>query len=134
MIAVIFEVEPADRDAYFRIAAELRPLLDKVDGFISIERFQSLTNENRILSLSFWRDEEAITQWRNLEAHRAAQTAGREHVFRDYRLRVAQVVRDYGKRERAEAPTDSRDVHTSTLPGRSPGERRGAIRDPGAKS
>ncbi len=133
MIAVIFEVEPADRDAYFRIAGELRPLLDDIDGFISIERFQSLNDENRILSLSFWRDEEAVTQWRNLEAHRAAQAVGREGVLRDYRLRVANVVRDYGIRVRLEAPTDSTDVHSSTLPGRSPGGRRGAIRDPGAK-
>mgnify|MGYP003395122637 CR=1 FL=1 len=111
MIAVIFEVEPADRGAYFRIAGELRPLLNEIDGFISIERFQSLTNEDCILSLSFWRDEEAVTQWRNLEAHRAAQAAGRERVFRDYRLRVAHVARDYGMRERAEAPKDSVTAH-----------------------
>jgi heme-degrading monooxygenase HmoA len=111
MIAVIFEVEPSDREAYFRIAAELRPLLDDIDGFISIERFQSLSDESQILSLSFWRDEEAITKWRNLEAHRAAQSAGRGGVFRDYRLRVAHVVRDYGMQERAEAPTDSRIRH-----------------------
>jgi heme-degrading monooxygenase HmoA len=111
MIAVIFEVEPAERDAYFRIAAELRPLLDEIDGFISIERFQSLSDERHILSLSFWRDEEAIKQWRNLEAHRAAQSAGRGGVFRDYRLRVAQVVRDYGMIERAEAPKDSHSTH-----------------------
>ncbi len=109
MIAVIFEVEPADRAAYFRIATELRPLLDEIDGFISIERFQSLSDDTRVLSLSFWRDEEAITQWRNLEAHRAAQSAGRASVFHDYRLRVARVVRDYGMNEREEAPTDSRD-------------------------
>jgi heme-degrading monooxygenase HmoA len=108
MIAVIFEVAPANRDAYFRIAGELRPLLDEIDGFISIERFQSLSDESRVLSLSFWRDEDAIARWRNLEAHRAAQTAGRAEVFRDYRLRVAQVVRDYGMSERDEAPEDSR--------------------------
>ncbi len=108
MIAVIFEVEPAEREAYFRIATELRPLLDEIDGFISIERFQSLNDESRILSLSFWRDEQSVTHWRNLEAHRAAQSAGRGGVFRDYRLRVAHVVRDYGMRERAQAPTDSR--------------------------
>ncbi len=111
MIAVIFEVEPADRDAYFRIAAELRPSLDEIDGFISIERFQSVSDDSRILSLSFWRDEEAIAQWRNLEAHRAAQSAGRGGVFRDYRLRVASVVRDYGMKERSEAPRDSRSAH-----------------------
>lgn len=112
MIAVIFEAEPAERDAYFRIAAELRPLLDDIDGFISIERFQSLSDEGRVLSLSFWRDEEAIKQWRNLDAHRAAQSAGRGGVFHDYRLRVAHVVREYGMQERTEAPTDSRNVHS----------------------
>lgn len=111
MIAVIFEVEPADRDAYFRIAAELRSLLDEIDGFISIERFQSLSDEGRVLSLSFWRDEEAIAQWRQREAHRAAQSEGRSGVFRDYRLRVAHVMRDYGMHERAEAPADSQAVH-----------------------
>ncbi len=113
MIAVIFEVEPRDggRDAYLRIAAELRPLLDEIDGFISIERFQSLNDERRILSLSFWRDEEVIAQWRKLEAHRAAQSAGRGGVFADYRLRIAHVVRDYGLNERAEAPADSRAAH-----------------------
>lgn len=108
MIAVIFEVEPADRDAYFRIAGELRPLLGEINGFISIERFQSLSDPQRVLSLSFWRDEEAIARWRNLEPHRAAQHAGRASVFRDYRLRVAEVVRDYGLHEREEAPADSR--------------------------
>src|ERR1700741_1255259 len=102
MIAVIFEVEPhvAHRDDYFRIAAELRPLLNVIDGFISIERFQSLSDESRILSLSFWRDEEAITAWRNLEAHRAAQGEGRARIFQSYRLRIAHVVRDYGMSDR----------------------------------
>ncbi len=111
MIAVIFEVEPADRDAYFRIAGELRPLLDEIDGFISIERFQSLSDEKRVLSLSFWRDERAVTQWRQREAHRAAQALGRGGVLRDYRLRVAHVVRDYGLHERTKAPEDSRTAH-----------------------
>lgn len=112
MIAVIFEVEPAHRDDYFRIAAELRPLLDEIDGFISIERFQSLSNEGRILSLSFWRDEAAVVQWRKLEAHRAAQTEGRARIFRNYRLRIANVVRDYGLNVREQAPEDSRRIHT----------------------
>jgi len=112
MIAVIFEVEPRARDDYFRIASELRPLLAEIDGFISIERFQSLSDENRILSLSFWRDEEAIAKWRNLEAHRAAQAEGRARIFHDYRLRIAPVVRDYGMSERAGAPKDSREAHT----------------------
>jgi heme-degrading monooxygenase HmoA len=113
VIAVIFEVWPADgrRDTYLNIAAELRPLLDAIDGFISIERFQSLTDDRKLLSLSFWRDEHAIAQWRSLEAHRAAQAKGRAGVFRDYRLRIAGVVRDYGLSERAEAPSDSRQAH-----------------------
>jgi heme-degrading monooxygenase HmoA len=113
MIAVIFEVWPADgrKQAYLDIAAALRPELEKIDGFLSIERFQSLTEEGKILSLSFWRDEEAVKAWRTLEPHRQAQRAGRNGVFRDYRLRVAHVVRDYGMNERAEAPADSREKH-----------------------
>jgi heme-degrading monooxygenase HmoA len=109
MIAVIFEVEPAAgrRDAYLGIAAELRPLLEGIDGFISVERFQSLANPDRILSLSFWRDEEAVTRWRTLPAHRAMQAAGRAGIFAGYRLRVAAVVRDYGLHERDEAPPDA---------------------------
>ncbi|SEB62219.1 Heme-degrading monooxygenase HmoA [Nitratireductor aquibiodomus] len=113
MIAVIFEVQPAEgrRDAYLGIAADLRPLLDGVDGFISIERFQSLNDESRILSLSFWRDEEAVRAWRNTEEHRQAQRAGRGGIFAGYRLRIAHVLRDYGMTERAEAPEDSRALH-----------------------
>lgn len=109
MIVVIFEAEPhgAHRDDYLRIAAELRPLLEEIDGFISIERFQSLSEETRILSLSFWRDEAAVAKWRKLESHRAAQREGRARIFRDYRLRVAHVLRDYGLRERGEAPDQS---------------------------
>ena len=110
MIAVIFEVWPADgrKQTYLDIAAELRPELEKIDGFLSIERFQSLTDEGKLLSLSFWRDEVAVKAWRTLEHHRQAQKAGRSGVFRDYRLRVAAVARDYGLNERAEAPADSR--------------------------
>jgi len=113
MIAVIFEVWLADgrKQTYLDIAAELRPELEKIDGFLSIERFQSLTDESKLLSLSFWRDEAAVKAWRTLEHHRQAQKAGRGGVFRDYRLRVAQVARDYGLNERAEAPTDSREKH-----------------------
>ncbi|MER8818644.1 antibiotic biosynthesis monooxygenase [Mesorhizobium sp. M0991] len=109
MIAVIFEVEPAAgmRDAYLSIAADLRPLLDGIDGFLSIERFQSLADPNRILSLSFWRDEDAVKAWRNTQEHRQAQKAGRGGIFADYRLRIAHVVRDYGLTERAEAPADA---------------------------
>ncbi len=113
MIAVIFEVHPtAGRDKeYLDTAAALRSHLEKADGFISIERFQSLTDPGKILSLSFWRDEAAVEAWRNLEAHRAAQARGRGGVFADYRLRVASVIRDYGMTNRAEAPRDSRERH-----------------------
>src|SRR5215831_12650440 len=108
MIAVIFEVVPAPgrRQDYLDLAASLRPELEKIDGFISIERFASLYNEGKILSLSFWRDEESVAQWRRLAEHRAAQAAGRGGIFRDYRLRVASVIRDYGMFDRAQAPSD----------------------------
>jgi len=98
MLAVIFEVIPAPgrREEYLDLATQLRPELEKIDGFISVERFASLTNENKILSLSFWRDEEAARRWRNLAGHREAQARGRSGVFADYRLRIAGVVRDYG--------------------------------------
>ena len=113
MIAVIFEVEPHPerKAAYLEAAARLKPLLEGIDGFISVERFQSLTQPGRIVSLSYWRDEAAVRAWRNLEAHRRTQAAGRESIFADYRLRVAEVLRDYGMRERAEAPEDSRAAH-----------------------
>ena len=113
MIAVIFEVQPdlGREQEYLDIAARLRPLLDDIDGFISIERFSSLSTPGRVLSLSFWRDEEALTTWRQMEPHRAAQALGRSEVFADYRLRIAGVIRDYGMHERAEAPADSRARH-----------------------
>ena len=113
MIAVIFEVLPADgqRQTYLDIAADLRPLLNTIDGFISIERFESLTTPGKVLSLSFWRDEQAVESWRKLEAHRAAQASGRVEVFADYHLRVATVLRDYGMFSREQAPADSRAVH-----------------------
>ncbi|MBB6094128.1 heme-degrading monooxygenase HmoA [Povalibacter uvarum] len=113
MIVVIFEAVPLPgrADAYFDAAATLRPLLTQIDGFISIERFESVSQPGRFLSLSFWRDEEAVAIWRNLEAHRAIQAAGRRSIFADYRLRVAHVVRDYGLDDRNEAPDDSRGVH-----------------------
>ena len=113
MIAVIFEVVPAPgrTQEYIDLAASLRPELDKIDGFISIERYASLVNEGKIVSLSFWRDEEALAKWRNIERHRIAQARGRKEIFADYRLRVASVVRDYGLHERAQAPADSREVH-----------------------
>jgi heme-degrading monooxygenase HmoA len=113
MLAVIFEFEPAGekRDDYLDLAAALRDELDGIDGFISIERFESLSQPGKLLSLSFWRDEQAIATWRNLEQHRRAQRAGRAGIFSDYRLRVASVVRDYGMHERDAAPADSREVH-----------------------
>jgi heme-degrading monooxygenase HmoA len=113
VIAVIFEVEPRDgrRQDYLDIAAELKPRLAEIDGFVSIERFESLVTPGKILSLSFWRDEAAVTQWRELSEHRRAQAAGRGGIFADYRLRVAGVLRDYGMHDRAAAPADSRAVH-----------------------
>ena len=110
MIAVIFEVVPraGETQRYMDTAAALRPRLEGIDGFNSIERFQSLSDPAKLLSLSFFRDEAAIAQWRQLESHRAAQAAGRHALFADYRLRIAHVVRDYGMTERAEAPGDSR--------------------------
>ncbi len=113
MIAVIFEVwpEPDRKQEYLDIAASLRPLLEQVDGFISIERFESLSEPGKILSLSVFRDEAAVARWRRLEAHREAQSSGRNGIFRDYRLRVAGVIRDYGMAERTQAPGDSRDQH-----------------------
>lgn len=114
MIAVIFEAFPREgrKEAYLEAAARLRPLLSQIDGFISIERFESLSQPGRILSLSLWRDETAIAQWRNFEAHRNVQSAGRAAILADYRLRVAHVTRDYGMNRRAEAPTDSRRAHS----------------------
>ncbi len=109
MFAVIFEVEiAADHQAdYLSIAASLAQQLSHIDGFISIERYQSLTQPGKLLSLSFWRDQAAIQQWRNLAEHRQAQSLGRKAIFRDYRLRVVSVLRDYGMQERAQAPDDS---------------------------
>ena len=113
MIAIIFEVEPAAgrQQDYRDIAAEMRPLAEAVDGFISVERFQSLTNPGKLLSISFFRDEAAVAEWRRLEAHREAQAKGRGGVFKGYRLRVAQVLRDYGMDARDEAPEDSRSMY-----------------------
>ena len=113
MHAVIFEVWPKEegRQQYLDIAASLRPQLEEMDGFISIERFESLSEKGKILSLSFWRDDAAITAWRQIEAHRMAQAKGRGALFRDYRLRIAGIIRDYGMSERAEAPADSRERH-----------------------
>ena len=113
MIAVIFEAEPAtgQMQTYLDLAASLRTQLTEIEGFISIERFQSLSDPKRLLSLSFWRDEIAVAQWRQLESHRRAQAAARDRVFDDYRLRIAEVIRDYGMTDRVQAPTDSKTVH-----------------------
>jgi heme-degrading monooxygenase HmoA len=113
MLAVIFEFEPvaARRQDYLNFAAELGQQLETIDGFISIERFESLTQPGKLLSLSFWRDEAAISAWRNLEQHRAAQRAGRDGIMADYRLRVARVIRDYDMQNRSAAPDDSKNFH-----------------------
>lgn len=113
MIAVLFEASPKEgkHQEYFDLAAQLKPELLKVDGFISIERFQSINSAGKILSLSFWHDEKSIVQWRNVELHRYAQREGRKIIFDDYRLRVASVLRDYGMHDRNEAPGDSKHFH-----------------------
>lgn len=113
MIAVIFEVmpHPERKGEYLDMAALMRPLVDEIDGFISVERFQSLTNPDKLLSLSFFRDEAAIDDWRRLSKHRAAQSAGRAGMFTDYHLRIAHVIRDYGLFDRDEAPSDSKAAH-----------------------
>jgi heme-degrading monooxygenase HmoA len=114
MIAVIFEVIPnqGKKEEYLNIAASLRPELDHIEGFISIERFQSFSDPEKVLSLSFWKDEKSIQQWRNLEMHRDAQAKGRNEVFKDYHLRIAQVVRNYGMFDRKETPADSIGFHS----------------------
>lgn len=113
MIAVIFEVIPNEgkKEEYLDIATSLRPELDHIEGFISIERFQSFTNPEKVLSLSFWENEESIQQWRNLEMHRHAQSKGRNEIFKDYHLRIASVVRNYGMFDRNETPKDSSGFH-----------------------
>ena len=113
MIAVLFEVTPHEgrQENYLAAAEALRAHLQHLDGFLSIERYASLSHPDKLLSLSFWRDEAAVAQWRRLDEHRAAQVAGRADIFCDYRLRVAAVVRDYGLHDRDQAPLDSRDAH-----------------------
>ncbi|OXG00676.1 antibiotic biosynthesis monooxygenase [Flavobacterium johnsoniae UW101] len=112
-MAVIFEVIPntAYKQNYLDIALSLKPELEKIEGFISIERFQSISNPEKILSLSFWKNEKAIEKWRNLESHRNAQSNGRDFIFKDYHLRIANVVRDYGMFDRNETPNDSKRVN-----------------------
>ncbi|WP_067035426.1 antibiotic biosynthesis monooxygenase family protein [Allomuricauda sp. CP2A] len=113
-IAVIFEAAPDNgkKQEYLDMAAKLGAELEKIKGFISIERFQSIYNPEKILSLSFWENEKAVKQWRNLDAHRKAQAMGRESIFQDYHIRIAQVIRDYGIHKREEAPSDSKSFHS----------------------
>ena len=113
MIAVIFEVyiNPENKHDYLDVAKDLKPLLANIDGFISIERFSSLQDEDKILSLSFWENEAAIEKWRNLEIHRQGQEKGIDHIFKNYRIRVGHIVRDYSMNERKEAPKDSNERH-----------------------
>lgn len=113
MIAILFELWPAEgkADDYFGLAAALKSELERIDGFISVERFQSLAEPGKLLSLSFFRDEAAVRAWRNLPSHRAAQARGRSGILADYRLRVAEVLRDYGKQVRDKAPPGSREMH-----------------------
>jgi heme-degrading monooxygenase HmoA len=113
MIAVIFEVWPKSerKQEYLDIAAQLRPMLDNIEGFISIERFESLSEPGKLLSLSFWRDEQAVEIWRQVGEHRVAQAKGRADIFQNYRLRIAGVIRDYGMFEREQAPRDSRKLY-----------------------
>ncbi len=113
MHVVIFEVYPAEgrKDEYFDHVARLKQDLGETEGFISVERFQSLTDPDKLLSLSFWESEEAIARWRNRPRHRKSQAAGRTGIFADYRLRVAEIQRDYGLNQRDQAPEDSRATH-----------------------
>lgn len=113
MIAVIFEVIPGPgrKAEYLDIAAEMRPMVHEIEGFISVERFQSLTDPDKLLSLSFFEDEDAVKRWRHLAEHRVAQARGRDGLFAGYRLRVSHVLRDYGLHEREQAPDDSRAAH-----------------------
>jgi len=116
MIAIIFEVTPEDgeTDNYLKHAAMMRPLAENTEGFLGVERFQSLTNPDKLLSVSFFEDEAAVQRWRELPQHRSSQSAGRKGIFKDYRLRVAKVLRDYGMTDRAEAPKDSLDHHDAS--------------------
>ena len=113
MIAVLFEVEPEEgmTGPYLEMAAKMRALVETVPGFISVERFESITNPGKLLSLSFWENEAALENWRQMAEHRAAQTAGRNRMFKGYRLKVVSVMRDYGKHDRDDAPADSRALH-----------------------
>ncbi|HUN70356.1 MAG TPA: antibiotic biosynthesis monooxygenase [Burkholderiales bacterium] len=113
MIAVIFEFTPAQGrfPDYMELVGQLKAELDKAEGFVSLERFESITTPGKFISLQFWRDEESVAKWRNLQKHRAAQKKGRGGIFASYRLRIAGVIRDYGMDARAQAPADSVAAH-----------------------
>jgi heme-degrading monooxygenase HmoA len=113
MIAVIFEFTPREGrfPEYMELVGQLKPELDKAEGFLSIERFESITTKGKFLSLQFWKDEESVKKWRNLQKHREAQKKGRAGIIASYRLRIAGVIRDYSMDERAQAPADSVSVH-----------------------
>ena len=113
MIAVIFEFTPAEGrfPEYMDLVATLKADLEKAEGFLSLERFESITTPGKFVSLQFWRDEESVRKWRNLQKHREAQKKGRAGIFRSYRLRIASVIRDYEMDRREQAPDDSRGVH-----------------------
>lgn len=106
-----FVPDPERTEDYFRLAAEMREAVESIDGFLGVERFESVSAPGEFVSISFWRDEDAITAWRNHPAHRAAQAAGHAGIFRDWRITVAEAVRDYTPRDRRTAPADSRDFH-----------------------
>ncbi len=112
MIGVIFEVwpKPEHKDEYLALAAELRSTLEAIDGFVSVERFQSITDENKLLSVSFFDSHTALDEWRNIAEHRVAQKIGRSSYFQDYRLRVVNVERDYSMSNREQAPEDSKAI------------------------
>ena len=113
MVAVIFEFTPREGrfPDYMDLVAQLRPELEKAEGFLSLERFESITTKGKFLSLQFWQDEESVKKWRNLQKHREAQKKGRAGIIASYRLRIAGVIRDYSMDERAQAPADSVSVH-----------------------
>lgn len=113
MVAVIFEFTPAPGrfPDYMELVGQLKPELDKAEGFISLERFESITTPGKFVSLQFWRDEASVAKWRKLQKHREAQKQGRGGIFASYRLRIAAVSRDYGMSDRAQTPADSKDVH-----------------------
>jgi heme-degrading monooxygenase HmoA len=96
MFAVIFEVSPKPEqwDTYLGYARALRPELERIDGFLDNERFSSMRRPGWLLSLSTWRDEKAVIRWRIFARHHEIQERGRSEVFRDYHLRVGEIIAD----------------------------------------